>query len=166
MNPRVLIAAALLVTSVGARADWADPGAAYRCDVAARSFSVASVMDTSSPEDAGTVRAPPQFSSISSSRSVRCVFAGTRITARFRVRPPHETGICGGITQTSIEALHANGKGIFELPESFNHYCVEEQALHSIAIRKAGGATQIEICHAAWDWGVGYHNVRCETRAL
>lgn len=166
MNQRVLIAAAILATSVGARADWTDPGAAYRCDVAARSFSVASVMDTSSPADAGTVTAPPHFSSISSSRSVRCAFAGTRITALFRVRPPHETGICGGITQTSIEALHVNGKRIFELPELFNHYCSEERALHSIVVRNAGRATQIEICHAAWDWGVGYHNVRCEGREL
>ena len=74
--------------------------------------------------------------------------------------------MCGGITQTSIETLRVNGRKILDVPKMFNHYCVEEKALHSIEIRREGNAVRVEMCHAAWEWGVGYHHIRCEAREL
>lgn len=156
----------LFLASAQAFADWADPGAAYLCDRGRHVFSVVSVMDTSSPEDPGTVIAPAGYTTLSESRSVQCTINGKKVSAVFNVRSPQETGMCGGITQTSLMSLRVNGMRVFELPVLFNHYCIENQALHSIEIKPEGSGARVKICHADWDWGVGYHNVQCESHRL
>jgi len=147
-----------------AQADWADPGLAYQCARAKHQFSVASVMNTSSPEDPGTVKAPPGFVLLPDSKLVQCNLGASQVHAIFRVRAPQATGMCAGITQISIESLTVGGKSLFDAPELFNHYCIDEEALHSIEVRVSKGTTHINVCYAQWNWGIGYHNKRCEVR--
>lgn len=164
MRPRQVIATVLLFLSAQAFADWIEPGAAYRCNARARSFSITSVMETSSPEDPGTVSAPTGFLIVALGRSVTCSLGHTKVTAKFSVRAPQATGMCGGITQITLQFLRVNGKNVFETPVLFNHYCLDDEALHSIEFKEANGVARAQICYAGWDWGVGYHNVRCVAR--
>jgi hypothetical protein len=166
MMLRQFISLILLFLSAQAFADWVDPGAVYRCNARAQSFSIASVMDTSSPEDPGTVSAPAGFSVVAGNRSVKCSLRRTKVIAQFSVRPPQATGMCGGITQISLQSLRVNGKKVFETPVLFNHYCFDDEAIHSIDITEANGLAHVQICYAGWDWGVGYHDVRCVVREL
>ena len=161
---RIIVVIGLLLLGVNAHADWADPSAAYLCDINGHTFSIRSVMETSSPEDPGTVKAPQGFLPLVSDTVFKCVFGRTSVLARIRVRPPQPTGICGGITQTYLESFRVNGKELFGMPVSFNHRCLNDEDLYSIEIKEVNGVTRTEVCYAAWDWGVGYHNVRCEFR--
>jgi hypothetical protein len=165
MKSSQFIAGILLLVSVQAHADWTDPGAAYRCDNRAQLFSIVSVMETSSPEDAGTVSAPEGFSMVSGGSSVKCSLRHAKVVAGFSVRPPQPTGMCGGITLVSLQTLSVNGREIFEAPTLLNHYCLEDEALNSIRITESNGVVRINICYAKWDWGVGYHDARCVDRA-
>ena len=162
----LLTASVLLLLSATARADWIDPKAAYRCDTNAQSFTIASVMDTSSPEDLGTVVAPAGFLEVSSVRPIRCSLRRAKITARFGIRSPQATGICGGITQITLHSLRVNGKAVFEMPILFNHHCLNDESIYSIDFSGTQVKTRIQVCHAKWDWGVGYHGVRCDAREL
>jgi hypothetical protein len=74
--------------------------------------------------------------------------------------------MCGGITQISLQSLRVNGKNVFETPVLFNHYCLDDEAIHSIELTEANGVARVQICYAGWDWGVGYHDVRCLVREL
>jgi len=123
-------------------------------------------METSSPDDPGTVKAPHGFATLSANRSIQCTIGGTKISAKFEVRPPEATGTCGGITQISLMSLRVNGKRVFDNPVLFNHYCLEDQALHSIDIKPKGSGARVRICRAEWGWGSGYHNVQCESHEL
>lgn len=159
MKTRLPFVVTLLVVSALAHADWADSGAAYRCDHPGQSFSIVSVMDTSSPED--TVSAPGKFSVVTDDISVECALRHAKVVTRFGVLPPKPTGTCGGVTAISLQSLQVNGKEVFELETLFNHYCLEDEALHSVKISESKGAARIRLCYAKWNWRAGYHDVRC-----
>lgn len=160
-----LVAAFLLLTSAPAFSDWIDPGAAYQCDRGRQVFKLASTMDTSSPEEPGTVKAPPGFKELHlGSRTVKCAIGTARVTAEIVIQPGRGTGTGGGLTSISVETLLVNGKRIFETPELFNHYYLDPLALHSIDIQPEGRGAQVRICQAEWDLDIGYHNVQCEIR--
>ena len=152
---RQFVALVLFLASAHALADLVDPGAAYVCDRAHLVFSIASVMETNSPEDQGTVLAPPSFINLSASRSVQCTIGGAKVSAKFSVRPLQASGTCGGIRQISLMSLWVNWTAIFDDPVPLNHYCLEEQVLHAIDIKPEGSGAHIRICRAGWEWGVG-----------
>ncbi len=159
MKSRLPLAVILLFVSALAHADWIEPGAAYHCDHSGQSFSIVSVMETSSPED--TVSAPSEFSMVANNISVECALRHTKVVARFSVLPPEPTGTCGGVTAISLQSLQVNGKEVLELDTLFNHYCLEDEALHSINILESKGAARIRLCYAKWNWRAGYHDARC-----
>ena len=167
MNPlKKLLAVVLFFASHDAVADWTDPGAAYLCDVQANVFSIKSVMDTSSPEDAGTVPLRPLYEPITETRDVTCTFDGVRLHARIEVRPPQATGTCGGFTHTSVRSFKVNGKELYPEPKSFNSACFTAPELYEIDLRKKDGAIQFTKCDATWDWGVGYTQGKCDVEQL
>lgn len=160
-----ITAALLLLTSTSVFSGWIDPGAAYQCDRGRQAFRLVSTMDTSSPEEPGTVRAPPGFKELRmGSRTVKCAVGSAKVTAEIVIRPGRGTGTGGGLTSISVEALLVNGKRIFETPELFNHYYLEPLALHSIDIEAEGRGGKVGICKAEWHPDIGYYNVQCEIR--
>ena len=161
--PRFAFMAWALLMAVHARADWVEPSAAYLCDRSKGVLSIASVMETSSPEDPATVKAPPGFLPLASQRNFVCKLGRTAVRARIRVRPPQPTGTCGGMRQTYLESFRVNGKEVFPEPTSINLRCLNDEDLYSIEVKDLNGATSVEVCYAAWDWGVGYYNVRCKS---
>lgn len=84
------------------KADWADPGAVYLCDKKAMLFCMKSVMDTSSPEDAGTVLPPPHYQPIHSAKNFKCTLGTNVISAHFEVEGAQSTGTCAGFRHTYI----------------------------------------------------------------
>lgn len=158
-NPQVLLVVAALASS-GANADWADPGAVYLCDQKAKAFIIQSTMDTSSPEDPGTVVARPDYKHIEG--SIRCRIGNTKIKAVVEVYGPRPTGMCAGYTHTLIRSLVVNDKKIFEYPTSFNSACFSDPELYEVRITEINGKPIVKVCYATWDWGVGYKETKCD----
>jgi hypothetical protein len=157
--PHVFIVVAALASG-SAQADWTDPGAVYLCDQKAKAFTIQSTMDTSSPEDSGTVVSRPGYKHIEG--SISCRIEGAQIETTVEVYPPRPTGMCGGITHTLIRSLVVNGKKVFDHPTSFNTPCTLEPVLYEIRITAPNGSPIVKACYATWDWGVGYKETKCD----
>ncbi len=157
-----IMSAVLPLIPLTAAADWAEPGAVLLCDTKSGTFSVRSVMDTSDPQDKGTVLAPAGYSAIVTDENYSCKLGNVEIRTSFRVRPPQATGMCGGMKQTYIESMRVNGTPIFEPGLPFNHRCLEEIALYSIDVHSVRGMVSVKTCYAKWDWGVGYTVTKCD----
>ena len=166
MKIRHALCVVLHLVSINALADWTDPGAAYNCDPQKRMLSITSVMDTSSPEDPGTVRAPSGYLGFAfdSRSALKCTFGHTSVQARVRVSSGRASGTCGGIPRTVFETFRVNGKEVFGAPTTINFRCLNDEDLFSIEVTEEKGVIQTKVCYAQWDWGVGYHGVRCERR--
>jgi len=121
-----------------------------------------SVMDTSDPQDEGTVLPPAGYSAVVTDKNYSCKIGVIEIRAFFRVRPPQATGMCGAITQTYIESMAINGSPVFDLPVSFNLRCLNDIDLYSIDVYSLNGEMKIKTCYASWDWGIGYTVSKCE----
>ena len=164
MRTSLLAASASLLFSANAFADWTNPGAAYRCAQSGKSFAIESVMESSTPDTPPNLNARRGFVALSKSRSVSCALGSSKVAVAFGVRPPQETGICGGVNQISIMSLLVNGRPVFSAPERFNFYCNNDDALHSVSITVSKNVPHIRICRAQWNWQLGYHQLRCEER--
>ena len=148
----------LLTVAPSARADWVVLGAAYKC-VAGSSFELRATVDTSSPEDPGTVRPAPGFTALKQDvpSHISCVAGAAKVEAALRVWSPQAAGMCAGSGGVSIESLLVNGKPVLTLGEAFNMSCAGEPAV--VSVRVQGG--RVKVCRGEWDWGKGYHTVKC-----
>lgn len=153
--------------STSASADWILLGAAYRC-VAGQSFTIDAVMETSSPNDPGTVLPKPGFTKakVDQTARVRCRVGKAIVDASIRVTGPRAQGAGAGSGDVSIDVLTANGQKVLVEPETFNLAHASGPAITSITIYRENLSTLVEICRGQWDWGVGYGDVRCEKRRL
>lgn len=76
------------------------------------------------------------LSAITSIRPIKCSLRHAKISARFGIRSPQATGICGGITQITLRSLRVNSKAVFETPILFNHHCLNDASIYSFEIRE------------------------------
>jgi hypothetical protein len=147
-------------------ADWTDPSAVYLCDTQAKVLSIKSAMDTSSPDDPGTVLPPPKYRPLTSAKNFKCTFGRVSVRASTEVQGPHPTGTCAGFTHTYIHSFQVNGKLLFSGMQSFNSACFSDPELYEIEVRQIGTKVHIKTCYATWDWGVGYKQDRCDAQDL
>jgi len=150
-----------LLSGPSAFADWADPGAAFRCDKHSGTFTIQATMDTSEPGDKGTVRPRKGFTSVDKTSTVRCKLGRINIKAKFSVRGPQATGMCGGITQTTIEDLSINGKLALEPNMLFNHRCFSDPEPYELRITTEAKGPKIVLCYGTWNWGTGFVETEC-----
>ncbi len=160
------VACTCAVMSIEARGDWADPGAVYLCDRRSNIFLMKSVMDTSSPEDPGTVPAPVGYSHLESTDNFRCRLKGVDIRGKFRIGGGGERGMCSGVTRTYIDSLTVNGIAVFEFSVSFNSQCIKDDELYLIEITPIDSKAKVRLCFADWNWGTGYAETRCDVKQL
>jgi|GEM_PF-1852778 len=147
-----------------ARADWIDPGIAYRCDATAGEFGLAATMATSAPDTPGEVAVPVGYAALSKAHddlAVSCTLGRTRASASIHVIRAREHGQCSSFEFLDIVQLQVDGRPLLE-HTLFNGGCHSEPVLHRIEIRTTGTALRLRTCRAPWDWAAGYSPDRCE----
>jgi hypothetical protein len=152
----------LVVLTTSAWADWANPGAEYFCDKEKRTFTLDATMDTSSPDDFGTVKPYAGYQGVSHSKNrISCKFGTTNIKARISVDGPRASGMCAGYTHLFIDSFLVNGKRAFK-PTSFNSSCSSNDPdLYKVTVTEGQAGPMVRLCYATWDWGVGYTLTSC-----
>ncbi len=153
-------ALSVLAIAPSARADWAVLGAAYKC-IAGSSFELRATVDTSSPQDLGIVRPPPGFTALKEDQrsSLSCAIGRVEVEALIQVWGPKATGMCAGSGDVSVESLVVNGKSIFKAGESFGMSCTGGPSVVSVRVQGA----RVQVCRGEWDWGKGFHTVKCSS---
>jgi len=147
-----------------ARADWIDPGIAYRCDTTAGEFGLAATMATSAPDTPGEVRVPAGYAPLSKEHDdlvVSCKLGHTQASALIHVVRAQEHGQCSAFESVDIARLQVDGKLLLEHAQ-FNGGCHSEPVLHRIEIRSTGTSLWLKACRAPWDWDAGYAPDTCE----
>ncbi len=154
------LAFCVLAIAPSARADWVVLGAAYQC-VPGESFELRATVDTSSPEDLGTVQRPPGFIALKQDQPsrLRCAIGEIKVEALIQVWGPKATGVCAGSGDVAVESLLVNGKSPLEADESFGMSCTGGPAITSVRVQ--GG--HVRVCRGEWDWGKGFHSVKCSS---
>jgi len=162
-----LLVSCFLLLSLHARADWIVVGAAYKCEPG-RAFALEATMDTSSPNDPGTVRAKSGFTELKPDRTsiLKCTVGQAEVRSKIRVTSPRAQGMCAGSGDVSIEQLQINGQRVLAEQEPFNIACVEGPAIISIRVRASESLTEVEVCRGEWAWGIGYENIQCEAKRV
>jgi hypothetical protein len=162
--PRLSLLVFLLVPC-SAWADWAQVGAAVRCDRASGAFEVLPVIETSSP-DPGAVPVPPGFRRLHrGGNKVSCVLGSHTVRASIDDSPA-SGGQCMGAGYVDIRSLTVDGRSeaLLEPNTAFNHDCLQG-VLVKVAVRQTRGGLVLETCTAAgWDWGAGFSQVTCTTQ--
>ena len=164
MNLSRLLILVWAILGVGhAEADWIVVGAAYQCSAKAGTFSLEGTMDTSSPEDPGTIRARPGFTNLSKPETViNCRIGGSHVRARVSLYPPLDHGMCNGIGSVSLNLLTVDGKKIFDRPELFNSGCFNDPVLFTVKVQVRTSGISVKSCRGKWNWGVAYADSKCE----
>ena len=151
-----------------ARADWIDPGVAYRCDKAAGVFGMMATMATSSPETAGEVRVADGYVRLSKEKDqlvLLCRVGEGRAKAIIQIVRAREHGMCSAFDYLQIVRLEVNEKTLFER-EQFSSGCHSDPVLHQVELRAKGKTLSIKTCRAAWMWDTGYSPETCEERIV
>lgn len=151
-----------------ARADWIDPGVAYRCDKAAGVFGMMATMATSSPETAGEVQVGDGYVALSKEKDelvLLCRVGEGRAKAVIRIVRARERGMCSAFDHLQIVRLEVNEKVLFE-HEQFSSGCHSDSVLHHVELRAKGKALLLKTCRAAWMWDIGYSPETCEERMV
>ena len=153
-----VLALCLFAVASSARADWTVLGAAYKCK-AGELFELRATVDTSSPDDPGTVRPGPGFTALKQDEPSRlvCVVGRNKVEAVVHVWSPRAKGTCAGSGDVSIESLLVNGKPILHTDEPFNMACPSGSAIVSVRVQ----GSSLRVCRGEWDWGKGYRSVKC-----
>lgn len=153
-----VLALCLFAVASSARADWSVLGAAYKCK-AGESFELRATVDTSSPNDPGTVRPGPGFTALKQDEPSRlfCVAGRNQVEAIVHVWSPRAKGTCAGSGDVSIESLLVDGRRILNADEPFNRACPSGPAIVSVRVQGAS----LRVCRGEWDWGKGYQRVKC-----
>ena len=141
-----------------ARADWIDPGVAYRCDAAAGTFGLVATMATSAPEMAGEIRAPAGYAPLSKANddiTVSCRVGRAQADALIHIIRAQAHGQCSAFESVDIVRVQVDGKPLLE-HTLFNGGCHAEPVLHRIEILARGTALRLRTCRAPWDWQTGY----------
>ncbi|MCX7219526.1 MAG: hypothetical protein NTY70_11510 [Burkholderiales bacterium] len=158
----------LAATSGHARADWIDPGVAYRCDKAAGVFGMMATMATSSPETAGEVQAGVGYVALSKENDellLSCRVGEGQAKAIIRIVRAREHGRCSAFDYLQIVRLEVNEKVLFEY-EQFSSCCYLDPVLNQVELRAKGEALSLKTCRAAWMWDTGYSPETCEERMV
>jgi len=147
-----------------AHADWGLFGIATRCDSTGKGFSLAPVVELSSPDD-GAIPVAPGFRQLAyGEHKVRCVVAGAEVSATIHVSGPDQ-GHCMGAGYVSIERLAVGRAKVFD--GAFNWDCDSQPVVTRVNIISRGSQFLVETCQAkGWNWGVGYSDNKCETQPL
>ena len=153
--------------AVIAQADWIVVGAAYQCNKNDKTFSLHGTIDTSSPEDPGTIRTKPGFTELNEpTNTIKCSIGKTEIVATVRIVSPQAQGMCMGIGFVDLQLLKINDRKVFEYPETFNSGCFFEPVLFSIDVDATHTPPKVKLCRGKWDWGVGYADAKCEEKVF
>lgn len=146
-----------------ASADWVVVGVAYQCNKESNTFSLQGTMDTSSPEDPGTIPPLSGFTVLSkSSNTISCSIGKVHVVAKIDVVEPQDRGMCMGIGFVSLQFLTINGQKVFQNPVMFNSGCFNDPVLFDLKITSKGDIPIMTACRGKWDWGVGYKDHECE----
>lgn len=159
---------AMAVIPSHAKADWIDPGVAYRCDKAAGVFGMMATMATSSPETAGEVQAGDGYVALSKEKDelvLSCRVGEGHAKAIIRIVRAREHGRCSAFDYLQIVRLEVNEKVLFEY-EQFSSGCHFDPVLHQVELRAKGKALSLKTCRAAWMWDTGYSPETCEERMV
>lgn len=151
-----------------ARADWIDPGVAYRCDKTAGVFGMMATMATSSPETAGEVQVAEGYVALSKEKDelvLLCRVGEGRAKAIIRILRAREHGMCSAFDHLEIVRLEVNEKMLF-VHEQFSSGCHSDPVLHRVELRAKGKALSLKTCRAAWMWDTGYSPETCEERMV
>jgi hypothetical protein len=151
-----------------ARADWIDPGVAYRCDKAAGVFGMMATMATSSPETAGEVRLAEGYVALSKEKDelvLLCRVGARRAKAIIRIIRAREHGMCSAFDHLEVVRLEVNEKVLLE-HEQFSSGCHSNPVLHQVELRAEGKAFSLKTCRASWMWDTGYSPEACEERMV
>ena len=166
--PALLSLTALMAAHGCARADWIDPGIAYRCDTTAGVFGLAATMSTSSPATPGEVVAPDGYATLSKARdesTLSCRVGRGKASASIRIIPAHEHGMCSEFDAIDIARLEVDGRLLLQY-EPFSGGCHLDPVIHRIEIRLKGTALLLKTCRAAWTWETGYSPETCDEQVI
>lgn len=150
--------------AVAVHADSILFGVASRCDPAGGSFTLAPVIEMSTPDPAapqvtaGFRRLPY------GDHQLQCRLPGTEVQALVRVAGPGQ-GHCMGTGYVSIERLRVGDLEIYSSFQPFNWKCDSEPMVTRVTVLSGKTGPSVEICTAEdWELGVGYVENKCATR--
>jgi uncharacterized protein YecT (DUF1311 family) len=151
-----------------ALADWIDPGIAYRCDEQRGEFSAMAIMETSSPELNGEVRARAGYTVLSKKEEtteLSCRLNGSVVSLVVWRIAPRESGRCAAFNHFNIKRLQVNGVTLVE-HEMFNGGCHSDPTLYEFSVRVQGESVLFKTCRGVWSWDAGYSNGTCKEDAI
>ena len=148
-----------------AHADWISVGVAYQCNESENKFYLNAIIETSSPDSPGVIRANAGFTELKNpTNNIQCSIGKTFIEMKINIIPPQPRGMCIGSGLVDLEEFRVNGIKVFPLREIFNSGCMSEPVLFSIEVDASQILPKVRFCRGKWKWDIGYRDINCEEK--
>jgi hypothetical protein len=151
-----------------ASADWATFSVDYLCDESTGAFSLAPVIETSSPDTGETSPPPIGYAALpeGADQEFVCTLGAHKISMTYTAFGPQESGRCRGIGVVFIRSLMFDSERLLS-GQSFNSGCFDERTPIRLDVNINAEGIYIRQCDATgWDWGKGYLEEKCVNRAI
>jgi len=153
---------AFACTITAAQADWSESTVAYQCDQQAGTFALRGAVVAN---DETYIPVLPGYTVISDEHSttLSCAIGHANVTAKIKVIPPRERGMCAAHTVYDIESLTVNGRTILT-HEQFNFICSPYPSLYKFDISVHPKDVRVDSCKGTWEWEREYRESKCESQ--
>ena len=162
-----VISCTLMLLSCEAVADWGITGVAIRCDQKARTFTVAPVVELSSP-DPGEVPVEPGFKRLRKGiHKLTCNLGQSHVKTEIAVFGPSDKGMSMGAGYVEIRSMEFGDTKLFSGVQPFNWDGANPILIKATISATNSGPISTVLCWAdGWEWGEGFKGVRCDQKTL
>jgi len=158
--PRLLILLLLIAVSLPAHADWAQVGAAYKCDHTAKTFQIVATMASS--DENSTIAAPADFTpfDLGSYRAVACQLGRIAIAAIVAIGGGRDRGLCAANGSAGIYVLAVENQISLRMAD-LGSPCSDLPGITSLKIKANAKGATLTICKGIWDDEPRFTDVQC-----